>query len=149
MFGENTELLSQLYNWLALAVFICMPPPGGHVAFMGAMVGSFQRVPLLGLVADRSVFDLALGVMEQVFVIAVKVAAPALVALTLASVAMGFIARTVPQMNILVVGFPLRVALGLLVTATALMGAAYLFEDFFAAIGGVVDHLMTLLGAKG
>jgi flagellar biosynthetic protein FliR len=48
------------------------------------------------------------------FVIAVKISAPIVVALLFTNLGLGLIARTVPQMNVFIVGFPLQIAIGLI-----------------------------------
>ena len=145
-FDESATLMAQLYYWLFLMVFLCL---GGHVALVGALAGSFQSVPLLGLAADRNAFQLLMAMAEQVFIVSAKVAAPTVIALMLTSVAMGFIARTVPQMNILVIGFPVRLALGFLVVSASLMGAAYLFEDFAQMGRTAVERMIVLFAPAG
>ena len=54
------------------------------------------------------------------FVIAIKISAPILVALFLISTAMGVLARTVPQMNVFIVGFPVQLTVGLSVLVATL-----------------------------
>ena len=56
----------------------------------------------------------------QVFIIAVKISAPILMALFLVTAAMGVLARTVPQMNVFLIGFPLQIGVGLAALAIAL-----------------------------
>ena len=51
------------------------------------------------------------------FTVAIRIALPVLGALLLTDLAMGLVARTIPQMNVLVVGFPVKVAAGVLVLA--------------------------------
>jgi flagellar biosynthetic protein FliR len=47
-------------------------------------------------------------------VVAVKIAAPIMAILFFISVGLGLVARTVPQMNVFIVGFPLQIGVGLL-----------------------------------
>jgi len=144
--NDSVPMMAQLYYWLALTVFICV---GGHIRLVGSMIHSFQTVPLLGLAADPAAFDLLMDLMREVFVIGIRIAAPALVALTLTSVTLGFIARTVPQMNILVVGFPIRVALGFMMVSASLMGCAYYFQDIAIMAQDAVDSMIAIFGGKG
>ena len=85
-------------------------------------------------------------VVTTLVVIAIKISAPILIALFLISTAMGVLARTVPQMNVFIVGFPVQLAVGismlvatlplfriLLERAIALMGRdLFALIDFFA-----------------
>ena len=57
---------------------------------------------------------------SEVFIIAIKISAPILIALFLISTAMGVLARTVPQMNVFIVGFPVQLAVGLSVLVATL-----------------------------
>ena len=50
-----------------------------------------------------------------------RVAAPLLALVFLETVAMGFLAKTVPQLNVLSLGFPIRILLGLGVVAVGLV----------------------------
>lgn len=61
------------------------------------------------------------------FMAGVKIGAPVIVALLLTNVALGLIARTVPQMNIFIVGLPLRILVGVL----ALSVTISLFMNIF------------------
>jgi len=73
------------------------------------------------------------GLASGLMVTAVRVAMPIVVALFLTDVGMGFVAKTVPQANILVVGMPLKIGVGLLVLIAALPATASLMQ---AVIGG-------------
>ena len=61
------------------------------------------------------------------------------------TVALGIIARTVPQINVLIVGFPIKMCLGLVVTAIALGGCAALLVRSFDWIMGELDVVLQLM----
>ena len=71
--------------------------------------------------------ELLLGLLTVMFDLAIRVAAPLLCLMFLVMVAMGFISRTVPQMNILSVGFAVRILVGiwLLIAFAAGSGTAF------------------------
>ena len=58
--------------------------------------------------------NLILTLFVGAFMTAIKLAAPTMVVLFLISVSLGLIARTVPQMNVFIVAFPLQIGMGLL-----------------------------------
>ncbi len=72
----------------------------------------------------------------EVFKIALQIGGPVLVALFLTSFVMGIIARTVPQMNIFIVGFPLKIGAGLAMMGVTLPMFVYVF-------GKLVDQFET------
>jgi flagellar biosynthetic protein FliR len=59
------------------------------------------------------------------------VGAPVIAALFITNIALGVVARTVPQMNVFIVGMPLTLAVGLLVTAATMSFFAYILGGLF------------------
>ena len=92
----------------------------GHLLMVQSVIESLHLVPL-GRLALFPAGDMSLGTwLQELFVLAMRIVIPFYCALVLADVGLGFLARTVPQMNIFVLGLPIKVALGFLVLAAAL-----------------------------
>lgn len=108
-YGENTDVVGQMLFLAALTIFILM---NGHHALLTTLVHSFSSVPLGGYMPGADVLQVMTGLLAAMFELGVRVAAPLLCLVFLETVAMGFIARTVPQLNILSLGFPLRIIIG-------------------------------------
>ena len=66
----------------------------------------------------------------QIFVLAIKVAAPVLAALFLVELAMALMARAAPQMNLLIIGFPLKIAIGFFFLGMLFMLMAEHIQEF-------------------
>lgn len=139
-FDEQTEVLSQFLFISALAIFLLL---NGHHAMLGALVSSYHSVPLGGYVPDGNLIVLITGMLSATFELAIRVAAPLLCIVFLETVAMGFIARTVPQMNILSLGFPMRILIGmaLLVALTSAM-----FSSFGDTMNDIMGALLRAFG---
>jgi flagellar biosynthetic protein FliR len=108
---------------------------------------SFQAVPLSGLAFREGAGDLlTTGLLTDLFRMGVEIAAPALVTLFLVTIAMAFMARTVPEMNLFALGFSIRLAAGFLVLAagTGLL-VAVLRSRMLVQAGGL-RRLVELLG---
>ena len=88
-------------------------------------------VPVLGFQINNH-FELLMAIAVQMFVIAVKIAAPIIIAILVADIAMGFIARTVPQMNVFIVGLPLKILVGLLSLTIMMPVYLWIFNVLFA-----------------
>jgi flagellar biosynthetic protein FliR len=58
----------------------------------------------------QAIFDFS----RDMFVIALKLGAPLMAVMLFTNVGLGIVARTVPQINIFIVGFPLQIAIGLI-----------------------------------
>lgn len=106
----QVSIIGQYLNILAILILLTID---GHHVVLHGLVSSFTAVPLGGVALKGAVFHKLIALSSQVFIIAVKISAPILLALFLISVALGILARTVPQMNVFVVGFPVQLAAGL------------------------------------
>jgi len=78
--------------------------------------------------------------------VALRVAAPTLLVLFLANVALAFVSRTMPQLNILAVGFPLKGLLALLLMAVSLPTAT---DAFLSGLQQVYVWISDLTEACG
>ncbi|MBU1071993.1 flagellar biosynthetic protein FliR, partial [bacterium] len=126
---------------LAVLLFFALD---GHHALIGAMVNSCRLVPPFAPLEVAAGSWLAAEGFAAFFAIGLRVAAPVILVLLLVSVAMGFIVKTVPQINILVVGFPIKIAVGL-----AALGVSLTFfnQVFQSLVGGMEQEIVSLLGA--
>lgn len=122
------EVLSQVLFFVALALYLLA---GGLEALFGTLVSTFHRVPIGGIGLADAPLDLLTGMVASGFAVALRLSMPVLAILMLESLALGFIMKTVPSMNIMTVGFPVRIMLGMLmvlssivITLEVLMGEA-------------------------
>ena len=115
---DEADIIGQLMFFMALAGFLAI---GGHESMMLAVLNSFEHVQLGGFVPDQSMISLVTGLLMSSLELALRVSAPLLALIFLETVAMGFLAKTVPQLNILSLGFPIRIMGGLLIVAVGLV----------------------------
>ena len=109
--GDN---LGQVLFFGALAAFLSM---GGMEVLFATLWGTFERLPPGAISAHMAPASLLTGVIQSGFDVALRIAMPVLLILTLESAAVGFIGKSVPSLNITAVGFPIRIVLGLFVVA--------------------------------
>lgn len=101
----------------------------GHYFMLIAVKKSFEVIPLYtASMPNSNTVNLFVSMVGNVFVLAVRMAAPVFCVLLLTTVALGVIARTVPQINIFFVGLPLKIGLGLITLAIVLPALAALFR---------------------
>jgi flagellar biosynthetic protein FliR len=115
--SEQVPLLAQFNNLLALMILLIL---NAHHFFIQAVIESFRLLPPLGMNLNHAVFRDMIYLAGDLFVIAIKVGAPVVVALLLVSVAFGLVARTVPQMNVFIVAMPLKIMIGLIFVGLSL-----------------------------
>lgn len=125
-FDEEAGILGQLMFVMAMMIFVIL---GGHRIMLATLMGSFDHIPLGGFNGFGALVDFAVGVGQIMFDLAVRIAAPLLCLMFVLMVGMGFIARTVPQFNILSVGFSIRILVGLAIMVAFATIAGGVFVD--------------------
>jgi len=118
---DGSGMMRRALGLLAVVIFLTI---GGHRALIAALLRTFDTVPPGGFAGGQAVLNMVVAVLAASFTLALKVAAPVLVALLLATVALGLLQKTIPQCNILSIGLGVRAMLGLVVLATALAAMA-------------------------
>ena len=106
---ENVPLFSRLMFLVAVSVFLCI---GGHRMVMAGLLDTFQTIPPGSGQFPRSLADGFTTLVSQSFSLGIRAAAPAVTALLLATLILGLIGRTLPQLNIYL-GFRPERAVGL------------------------------------
>jgi len=108
---SNTQIsaLSEFQYLIAMLIFLFVD---GHHIFLNAIVESYRSIPPLGFSFSGSLMQMLFNYTREVFVIAVKISAPIMAVMIFVNVGLGVIARTVPQINVFIVGFPLQIAVG-------------------------------------
>lgn len=127
----QVAVIGRLKHFLALLIFLAI---SGHHFLLQALAASFDLVPPLQVSFSGMVVEKLVTMTAQVFEIAIKIGAPAMAALFLTNVALGIIARTVPQMNVFIVGLPLNIGVGLLTIALSFPFFLYLFKRLFLGL---------------
>jgi flagellar biosynthetic protein FliR len=115
--GERVSVLGRFYELAAIMVFLAL---NGHHLLLRALGTSIRVVPIGGVAPSPGLVGHLVGMAGSMFVTALAVGAPLIAVLFLTDAAMGFVARTVPQMNIFIVGFPVKIAIGLFGIAVTL-----------------------------
>ncbi len=141
--GEQVSIIGRL--WVALASLIFLAINGHHLVIQ-AFADSCRVIAPGQMVVSGDTAMVMIKYTAYVFVLAIKIAAPVMVTLTLTDVALGTIAKLMPTMNIFIVGFPLKIGVGLMVVALSLPVFNYVLKKSTLYL----DHGMTeLLASMG
>jgi flagellar biosynthesis protein FliR len=124
--GVQSSLLQQLYTMIGVMVFIAI---GGDGWVIAGLARTYEAVPLLEWPQLGSLTAAAQLAFSGIFAAAVQVCAPVLLALIITDAATGVVSRVVPQLNVFAVGFPAKIAVGLLLVSVSLPFAAGWLSD--------------------
>jgi flagellar biosynthetic protein FliR len=139
--GQSVVISQALYLFTVLILFAV----NGHHLFIRALAASFQVVPPGAFRPTGPLLHAVIRISSEMFVIALKMAAPIMIALFLSNLSLGIVARTVPQVNILMVGFPLNICLGLLLFALVLTNLSPFLVSLIRRMGEVLQGLLRMM----
>ncbi|MDX8401460.1 MAG: flagellar biosynthetic protein FliR, partial [Mariprofundaceae bacterium] len=129
---SQQSVISQLAMTLAMLLWLAS---GTHHLFLQALFESFHRFPVGAAWSIQAWPDL-LDAAAAMFALALKLAAPVMLLLTFLYIALGLLARAVPQIQVFFVSFPLTTGLGLLALGLGMPAIIALMHDAFVHLGG-------------
>ncbi len=140
--ASQISIIAQTYYLLSVLLFFAVD--AHHLVLRTAV----QSCAILPLFAPAQVDAGALLLVQeygQVFSLGLRLAAPVVIVLLLVSAAMGVIVKTAPQIHVMVVGFPIQIAVGVFTLGVSLVFFKDVVIGLFAANGGLLERLLLAL----
>lgn len=141
--GAQTPIVAHMGYWIAIVIFLLL---NGHHILLKTLADSFSIVEVGSFGFRGGLFQKVLEASGDMFVLAIKFGAPAIAALLFTSAAFGIVAKVVPQMNILIVAFPLKIVVGLFFFGLSLRVLLYLSNQY---VVGLESMLRVIMGPVG
>ncbi|HTX18036.1 MAG TPA: flagellar biosynthetic protein FliR [Bacteroidota bacterium] len=137
--NDQTPIVGEFMYLFAMLVFLLI---NGHHFVLEALRLTYSTVPIgtLGFAVPLLEKMTAFG--SLMFVVAVKISAPVLVAEFLTNVGLSVLARVMPQMNIFIVSFPLSIGVGFLVLLSSAPFMVFIFKKLLL---GFEDNILELV----
>jgi len=139
--GSN-NIVGEFLYLVMLLVFLLI---NGHHFVLQAMVLSYTAIPLSGFAINGAVAEGLVALGGVVFMVAVKCAAPVIVASFLVNLALAILSRVAPQVNVFMISFPVKIGIGLIVLMTAAPLLVYAFKNLLAGFEEEVLHLIQVM----
>ena len=133
------SVISQFLGFMALVLFVTL---NFHYIFIEAIADSFNLVGLGNARFGGFIFKDYMKLGGDIFLIGLKIGAPLYAILLFIYVGLGILARTVPQMNVFMMGFPLTIGLGMIFLGLSL---PFIFEIIQMSFKGVEIDVYKLL----
>ncbi len=137
--ASNASLLDQFYSLLAMLIFLTI---NGHHALLLGIRATFELVPLGSTASVLPPAPVLLGLGRDLFVIALRISLPVLATLLLADVAMAIVARSVPQLNVFVVGMPAKLIAGFAMLIVTLPVVVAIMAQLVGNVGQMAALLL-------
>lgn len=143
MTGAAESGLGHLMSQITTMLFLCL---NGHLILLSSLAQSFELVPPGSLLINAALGEHLIVFTGQMFVMALKIAAPILASIFLVDLALALIARAAPQMNVLFIGFPLKISVGFLFMTMVFSALALTIDQF---LSGLEPMFRLVLKASG
>ena len=137
--GVQAPVLTQLYGMVGVLIFIAI---GGDGWMIQGLARTYDLVPLVSFPSLASLVGGAQASFASIFHSALEIAAPVILALVITDAAFGVVARVVPQLNVFAVGFPVKIAIGLLIVGVSLpFVGGWIADELQASIASALDTI--------
>ena len=128
--ADPSSLIADVFVMTATVLFLALD---GHHLVLRVLAQSFGEVPVGGpALMPASLFSFLIPMGTVMFQMMIKLVAPILLVLFLTQVAMGLVARTVPKVQVMIMAFPLTIALGLIFLSLTMTLIGYQLSSKFA-----------------
>jgi len=141
--GANVSIMDQLGYWVCVVVFLIL---NGHHIIISALINSFELVPVGVFIMQKVLLVKILDLAGGLFLVAIKIGAPVIAALFFVSVGFGLVSKFAPQMNVMIVAFPLKIVAGLFLFGLTLEIIVLVTREY---VDGFKKLLMVLLFYAG
>ncbi|MFZ5650302.1 MAG: flagellar biosynthetic protein FliR [Bacillota bacterium] len=142
--GGQVTLTAKFLYLLGIVLFFILD---GHHMLLAGVARSFQILPLDSAVFSGSGALVLIKAFARMVTVAVQIAAPLIAVMLIIDVCLGLLGRTAPQMNIFMLGFPIKIGAGILTLAVMvpLMGMVFqslykmMEKDLYTLMKGLVQ----------
>jgi flagellar biosynthesis protein FliR len=144
--GAQSPLMGQYLYTIALLFLLTV---NGHHLLLDGIFYSYNFVPIDQVMipfGNENIAEFIILSFNKMFIIAFQMSLPVVGSLFLVDVALGIVARTVPQLNIFVVGLPVKIGVSLLVLIAVLGVLMMVISDLFSTTLATMRTLMELIG---
>ncbi len=138
--------VGELKSMLAMAIYVTL---GGHLMLLTGVARSLQEIPpgaALDVVSGGRTVAALVGTL---FTTAVRVAAPIMVALLLTNLGIAILGRAVPQINSMVVAFPITIGLGFIALGASLPFMGRVMGEWVTSIPRLVSSIVSAFAPLG
>lgn len=102
-------------NFYYIFAFLFLLIIDGHHMIINALVDSYEFIPIGKFTLAQDTGFLLINILSKSFVTGFKLSAPIVAIVFITDILLGILARTIPQMNVFVVGMPLKILVGLFI----------------------------------
>ncbi len=140
--GTMASYYGRAYYWMSMAIFFILDI---HHYMIQAMIQSFEYIPIGSLELNTIPLEAILFLFARIFELGFKLAAPMIAVVLMTDIVLGIISKSIPQINVLMLGMPIKTGVGFIMTTFLL---SWLIESIgynLSTIPGYMEEFFRLL----
>ncbi len=143
--SETTSTpFSNLSYFISMVIFFIID---GHHLLIKCLIQSFKVVNIGQNIVFQDTFSVVLDAFREYFVIGVKIAIPLVLIIIITDLCMALVSRTVPAINVMILGMPVKMVVGLLTFIALLPIMIKLISYAFNSIPDIIEEILKVLPA--
>lgn len=132
---QNRVQVPLMGNFYYILSFLLLLSINGHHIIIKALVDSYDTIPIASFTYGADTLNVILGSIVKSFEIGFKLSTPIVAIIFLTDIVLGIMSKTIPQMNVFMVGMPLKVFIGLIIIIITM-------PLFFNAMEGIFNFIV-------
>ena len=132
--GTSEAVTAHFLYMVSLLTFLSF---NGHLFLIEGLLKTFALIPPGDILISPRLTSRVLDLSAQMFLLAIQISAPVIAAILLVDLALALVSRASPQMNVLIIGFPIKISVGFLFLGI-------IFEIIALHMEGFVSHMPLL-----
>lgn len=138
----QVPIMGTFYFIISTLVFLIID---GHHILIEALVNSYDYIPIGQFKFAGDIVNQLVRILTQTFIISLKISGPVLAAIFLTDVLLGILAKTMPQMNVFIVGMPLKIFIGIATVIITLPLFIATLQNIFASMNEEIYNFLKVI----
>ncbi len=140
--GDEESIISVFYNMIAILIFLLI---NGHHWFIKTTAQSFAMIPLGSFTYTTVTLMKILDIFKSLFLMGIKISAPALVVLLLSVVALGLMTKVAQEINVFIIAFPIKIFIGFFILMVSIPFVINIMKSYMLHFEkGMISLLSTM-----
>jgi flagellar biosynthetic protein FliR len=140
--GGQTAVLAEFFALVATLLFLAI---NGHLLMIDVLVRSFEWLPITATPLSSGGWSYIVRYATVIFATGLLLALPMLTALLVTNIALGILTRAAPQLNLFAIGFPISLAMGMMVVMLAMNFLGPVIVSFFERGFSAIEAMLAAL----
>jgi len=139
---EEVPIIGEMLYVIGLFILVSLK---GHMLIYQAVVDSLRLIPLKGTLEKFDFVNVLINQSEEMFTIAMKIGLPLIGFMLVVSISLGIISRLIPQMNVFMIGMPLKVLVGIILFVGLIPVWVDVISQIVSRLSNILWHFVGVL----